>query len=142
MSWNDTILFRGSDLQDYETEIINRIDLGAEIEKYHSMVKQEIELRLWRHFYDLDSDFSMDEDLDRLLNPEILKRASIFLALHFIFQDFVKSPEDYNDIKSQWYFQRYDVEFIRILPLIIVEFESDVSGQVIASEEYGILRRW
>lgn len=144
MSWSTFRFYEDSDLQDFETGVLNRLNLGNEVEKYHGMVKQEIELRLWRHFHDLEPDtFAMLDDLNCLRNPEILKHAGIFLAFHFIFRDFIKSPDDVNEVNSNWYFQRYDVEFIRVLPLIIVQWpDVDLSGQIIESEEWGILRRW
>lgn len=144
MSWSTEQLFKDSELRNYETGVLNRLNLGGEVEKYHGIAKQEIELRLWRHFHDLEPDtFAMADDLDCIRNPEILNRCAIFLSLHFIFRDFIISPEDVNEIQSQWYFQRYDTEFIRVLPLIIVQYpDVDLSGQVVESEEWGQLRRW
>jgi len=140
MSWSTVVLTYDSDLELYESNIINRIQVP--LAKYHALAKEEIELRLWKNFHDMyTTDYEMSSDLDLIVNPGILKRAAIFLCLHLIFEDCIHQEDDYNARKSEFYFNRFEDAFKQAIELLIWEYD-DVSGQIQGSEQWGILRRW
>jgi len=134
--WDAAILCLDADVIDREAKAVEYGRNSGGLSHWRAQAKKQIGIRLKSSLRNEALNVSADNILDLIADYEPLRQAAVYLSLHLLFDNMTVLPGDLFMVKSAFYLDEFEKEFIRAVGQISVDL--DESGSISPSEEYNV----
>ena len=132
--WSAIELCIDADLREFETDVLQWTGAESSAAKWRRKAKDLIDARLRLRFKQVEIDTDVDDVLDLIGNPEVLKDAACYRTLHLLANDISTAPGDLYAEKAAMYYGLFKEEIE--IAVSMLHLDLDESGVIDDSEKY------